>query len=70
MQFRSPLMIEHRLIEKMINIINKIINQAESTHIIDTRTIDVVVDFIKPTLIKLIMEKRKIFSLKTFQRKK
>ncbi|MDD3715221.1 MAG: hemerythrin domain-containing protein [Atribacterota bacterium] len=47
MQFRAPLMIEHRLIEKMINIINKIINQAESTHIIDTRTVDVVVDFIK-----------------------
>ena len=38
---------EHRLIEKMIYIINKIINQAESTQIIDTRTIDVVVDFIK-----------------------
>ena len=47
MQFRAPLMIEHRLIEKMIYIINKIINQAESTQIIDTRTVDVVVDFIK-----------------------
>jgi hemerythrin-like domain-containing protein len=46
-QFRAPLMIEHRLIEKMIYIISKIINQAESTQIIDTRTVDVVVDFIK-----------------------
>ncbi|NLJ48675.1 MAG: cation-binding protein [Candidatus Atribacteria bacterium] len=47
MQFRAPLMIEHRLIEKMINIINKIINQAESTHSIDIRTVDVIVDFIQ-----------------------
>ncbi|MBN2038722.1 MAG: hemerythrin domain-containing protein [Spirochaetes bacterium] len=47
MQARGPLMIEHRLIEKMIHIIEKKIRTAEQKQSIDPYFIDTAVDFIR-----------------------
>ena len=47
MQSRGPLMIEHRLIERMITLIKQKLNQIESTNQVDPLFIDTVVDFIK-----------------------
>lgn len=47
MQARGPLMIEHRLIERMISVIRHIIQRHESAGLIDPYEIDTVVDFIK-----------------------
>lgn len=47
MQARGPLMIEHRLIEKMIGLIEKKLARAEDTGKIDPRFIDTAVDFIQ-----------------------
>ena len=46
MQARAPLMIEHRLIERMISIIKNILNQIESTQEVDPVFVDTMVDFI------------------------
>ena len=47
MQARGPLMIEHRLIEKMLAVIKNAIQQMESTEEIDPYFIDAAVDFIR-----------------------
>jgi hemerythrin-like domain-containing protein len=47
MQARGPLMIEHRLIERMITIINDATLQIESTHKVDSVFVDTAVDFIR-----------------------
>ena len=46
MQARGPLMIEHRLIERMLSIIKDALLQIEVTHKIDPVFIDITVDFI------------------------
>ncbi len=46
MQARGPLMMEHRLIERQINIIKNTLTQIESTQEVDPVFIDKVVDFI------------------------
>jgi len=47
MKPRGPLMIEHRLIEKMIEVIKIEINEIKSRHTADPVFIDTVVDFIR-----------------------
>jgi hemerythrin-like domain-containing protein len=47
MQARGPLMIEHRLIERMISIIQEGLARIESTRKIDPVFVDSVVDFIR-----------------------
>jgi hemerythrin-like domain-containing protein len=47
MQARGPLMIEHRLIERMISIIKDILIQIESTQKVDPVFVDTAVDFIR-----------------------
>ncbi len=47
MQARGPLMIEHRLIERMIALIETTLEQVEETREIDPHFIDVAVDFIR-----------------------
>ena len=47
MQSRGPLMIEHRLIERMITLIEQKLKQIETTNQVDPLFIDTVVDFIK-----------------------
>lgn len=47
MQSRGPLMIEHRLIERMIILIEQKLKQIETTNQVDPMFIDTVVDFIK-----------------------
>lgn len=47
MQARAPLMIEHRLIEKMLNLIGKEANRIRRTHEVDAIFIDNAVDFIR-----------------------
>jgi len=47
MKPRGPLMIEHRLIEKMIAIINQNLSDIEITDKINPNFIDIAVDFIK-----------------------
>jgi hemerythrin-like domain-containing protein len=47
MQARGPLMIEHRLIERMISIIKNVLIQIESTQKVDPVFIDTAVDFIR-----------------------
>ena len=47
MQARAPLMIEHRLIERMISLIRDALVQIESTHKVDPVFVDTAVDFIR-----------------------
>ncbi|MGA9535754.1 MAG: hemerythrin domain-containing protein [Desulfobacterales bacterium] len=47
MQARGPLMIEHRLIERMISIIKAALIQIESTQEVDPVLVDTAVDFIR-----------------------
>jgi hemerythrin-like domain-containing protein len=47
MQARGPLMIEHRLIERMITIIKRTLSQIEKEKKIDPVFIDTIVDFIR-----------------------
>ncbi|MBN1823043.1 MAG: hemerythrin domain-containing protein [Endomicrobiales bacterium] len=47
MKPRGPLMIEHRLIEKMIEIIRRKVSETRKTNKIDPAFIDAAVDFIK-----------------------
>ena len=47
MQARGPLMIEHRLIERMISIIKDALMQIDSTQEVDPVFVDIAVDFIR-----------------------
>ena len=47
MQSRGPLMIEHRLIERMILLIKDALLQIENTHKVDPVFVDISVDFIR-----------------------
>jgi hemerythrin-like domain-containing protein len=47
MQARGPLMIEHRLIERMITVIKGILAEIESKHSVDPVSVDIAVDFIR-----------------------
>jgi hemerythrin-like domain-containing protein len=47
MQARAPLMIEHRLIERMIEIIKRILSQIEKEEIVDPVFVDTTIDFIR-----------------------
>jgi hemerythrin-like domain-containing protein len=47
MQARGPLMIEHRLIERMLLIIKNVLVQIESTNKVDPLLVDTAVDFIR-----------------------
>ncbi|AOY59048.1 hemerythrin domain-containing protein [Desulfococcus multivorans] len=47
MQARGPLMIEHRLIERMLSVIKDVLSKIESKHKIDPVFVDVAVDFIR-----------------------
>lgn len=47
MQSRGPLMIEHRLIERMITLIEQKLKQIQTTNQVDSLFIDTVVDFIR-----------------------
>ena len=47
MQARGPLMIEHRLIERMLSIIKVALSKIESNHEIDPVFVDIAVDFIR-----------------------
>jgi hemerythrin-like domain-containing protein len=47
MQARGPLMVEHRLIERMIMLIRDALGQIGSTHEVDPVFVDTAVDFIR-----------------------
>jgi hemerythrin-like domain-containing protein len=47
MQARGLLMIEHRLIERMLSVINGVLAKIESRHKVDPVFVDVAVDFIR-----------------------
>ena len=47
MQARGPLMIEHRLIERMISVIKRVLAQIESTEKVDPLFVDTAADFIR-----------------------
>jgi hemerythrin-like domain-containing protein len=47
MQARGPLMIEHRLIERMLSVIRKVLADIERKHRADPVFIDAAVDFIR-----------------------
>jgi len=47
MQARGPLMIEHRLIERMLSIIKRALAKIESKHEVDPVFVDIAVDFIR-----------------------
>ena len=47
MQARGPLMIEHRLIERMISVIKDVVEEIESKHKVDPVFVDTAVDFIR-----------------------
>ncbi|MBI5590328.1 MAG: hemerythrin domain-containing protein [Deltaproteobacteria bacterium] len=47
MQARGPLMIEHRLIEQMLNVIQNALKRVEKTQSIDPYFVDTAVDFIR-----------------------
>jgi hemerythrin-like domain-containing protein len=47
MQARGPLMIEHRLIEQMLDAIQRTLEHAEKTRAIDPYFVDTAVDFIR-----------------------
>ncbi len=47
MQARGPLMVEHRLIERMIRIIERSISRIESTGKVDPVFVDTAVDFVR-----------------------
>jgi hemerythrin-like domain-containing protein len=47
MQARGPLMIEHRLIERMLSVIKDALAEIESTHRVDPVFVDTAVDFIR-----------------------
>ena len=47
MQPRGPLMVEHRLIERMIAVIRRTLAASEKTHSIDPYFVDTAVDFVR-----------------------
>ncbi|MBN2331785.1 MAG: hemerythrin domain-containing protein [Deltaproteobacteria bacterium] len=47
MQARGQLMIEHRLIERMLSVIKKVLVKIESEHEVDPVFVDIAVDFIR-----------------------
>jgi hemerythrin-like domain-containing protein len=47
MQARAPLMIEHRLIERMLSVIKDVVSKIESKHKVDPVFVDIAVDFIR-----------------------
>lgn len=47
MQARGPLMIEHRLIERMLSVIRNVLSKIEAKHEVDPMFIDTAVDFIR-----------------------
>lgn len=47
MQARGALMVEHRVIERMIALIEKALAQIESAGVIDALFVDAVVDFVR-----------------------
>ena len=47
MQARGPLMIEHRLIERMLAVIKSVLGEIQSKHAIDPVFVDKAVDFIR-----------------------
>ncbi len=47
MQARAPLMIEHRLIERMLSVIKGVLKKIESGHKVDPVFVDTAVDFIR-----------------------
>jgi hemerythrin-like domain-containing protein len=47
MQARGPLMIEHRLIERMLAVIRQRLAQIEASHAVDPLFVDTAVDFIR-----------------------
>jgi hemerythrin-like domain-containing protein len=47
MQARGPLMIEHRLIQQMLNVIERTLDRVEKTQSIDPYFVDTTVDFIR-----------------------
>jgi hemerythrin-like domain-containing protein len=47
MQARGPLMIEHRLIERMLTVIQRTLERVEQTQSIDPYFVDTAVDFIR-----------------------
>lgn len=47
MQARAPLMMEHRLIEKMLNVIQKKVESVEKTQSMDPYFVDMSVDFLR-----------------------
>ena len=47
MQARGPLMVEHRLIERMLSSVENALAQIESTHWVDPLFVDTAVDFIR-----------------------
>ena len=47
MQARAPLMIEHRLIERMLSVIRNVLSEIEAKHKVDPVFIDTAVDFIQ-----------------------
>jgi hemerythrin-like domain-containing protein len=47
MQARGPLMIEHRLIERMLSVIKNVLGKIESENEVDPIFVDIAVDFIR-----------------------
>jgi hemerythrin-like domain-containing protein len=47
MQARGPLMIEHRLIERMLSVIRNSLSEIESKQMVDPVLVDIAVDFIR-----------------------
>ena len=47
MQARGPLMIEHRLIERMLSVIKSVLGKIESKQEVDPVFVDIAVDFIR-----------------------
>jgi hemerythrin-like domain-containing protein len=47
MQARGPLMVEHRLIERMLSVIKAALAKIEKTHMVDPVFVDTAVDFIR-----------------------
>lgn len=47
MQARAPLMIEHRLIERMLSVIKDVLAKIQTKHQVDPVFVDIAVDFIR-----------------------
>ena len=47
MQARGPLMIEHRLIERMLSVVKNALAEIDSNHKVDPVFVDIAVDFIR-----------------------